>query len=82
MACPADSISTSGSECDSASRLFSTVVRRKESSVLHWNVETREENEEVFGTKEQSVSLLVQEAWDSVKSDMSDNVVTLCEGAS
>ena len=39
-------------------------------------------NEEVFGTKEQSLSLLIQQAWDSAKSYMSDKAGTACEGTS
>ena len=55
-------------------RLFSTIVSRM------WRRER--ENEEVFGTKEYSLSLLAQQAWVSVKSDMSDKAVTACESAS
>ena len=39
-------------------------------------------NEEVFGTKEQSLSLLIQQAWDSAKCSMSDKAGTAYEGTS
>lgn len=39
----------------------------------------RERMRKYTGAKEQSLSLLIQQAWNLAKSDMSDKMVTVCE---